>query len=63
MGKTSITRFESGILNNFKSDLFLYLAKDEKNLLEKLSDEREGERERFLLKGVINRYSMPVIGE
>lgn len=59
MGKTSITRFEIGILNNFKSNLFLYLTKYEKTLLEKLPDERE----KFLLKGVINRYSMPVIGE
>lgn len=59
MGKTSITRFEIGILNNFKSNLFLYLTKSEKTLLEKLPDERE----KFLLKGVINRYSMPVIGE
>lgn len=59
MGKTSITRFEIGILNNFKSNLFLYFTKYEKTLLEKLPDERE----KFLLKGVINRYSMPVIGE
>lgn len=51
------------ILDNFKTDLFLYLTKDEETLLEKLFDERKDEREKFLLKGVINRYSMPTVGK
>ena len=49
------------ILDTFKSDLFLYLTKDEEKLLEKLSGRVENEREKMLLNRILNRYAMPVI--
>lgn len=47
------------ILEGYKQELFMYLSKDEEQLLKILLIERTDEKERFLLKSIINHYAMP----
>ncbi|MBR2885193.1 MAG: HTH domain-containing protein [Clostridia bacterium] len=47
------------IMDDYRNELFLYLSKDEEQLLKMLLIERTDEKERFLLKSIINHYGMP----
>ena len=47
------------IMDDYRNELFLHLSKDEEQLLKMLLIERTDEKERFLLKSIINHYAMP----
>ena len=49
------------IMREYRSDLFVYLSKDEENLLKKILEELTDDIEIFLINSIINRYSMPEV--
>ncbi len=46
------------LLEGYSDNLFVYLSRDEENLLLELTDNIEHSKQ-MLLHGIINRYSMP----
>ena len=47
------------IMDDYRNELFLHLSKDEEELLKTILNERTDEKEKFLLKSIINHYAMP----
>ena len=49
------------LLGEYRNDLFLYLSKDEENLLNHLTEQACGREKRYL-QNIICKYAMPQIG-
>ena len=49
------------LLGEYRSDLFLYLSKDEENLLVSLAEQAHGNEKRCL-QNIIYKYTMPKMG-
>ena len=47
------------IMDDYRNELFLHLSKEEEELLKTILNERTDEKEKFLLKSIINHYAMP----